>query len=276
MQTKFSTSPPPPVVSVSGLRKAFSGQEILRDIDFEVAPGEVIAVIGPSGSGKSTLLRCINRLEEPDSGVVRINGTELTGNRRQLNALRQNVGMVFQHFHLFPHMTALGNVMEGPRTVLRLGKAEAEERARDMLAQVGLANKAEAFPRTLSGGQRQRVGIARALAMNPSLMLFDEVTSALDPERVAEVLSVIKKLADKGMTMVLVTHEMNFARRVASRVLFLDEGRIIEDAPPEDIFDAPRNHRIRRFLNHLEWENPINDPTYDAPGNRSLDMAHRG
>lgn len=247
---------PDTILAMTGLRKSFGDHEVLRGIDLTIQRGEVVAIIGPSGSGKSTLLRCMNRLEEPTEGTVEINGVPLTGNKRHLAAMRQRVGMVFQHFNLFPHMTALENVAEGPRTVLRLPKAEADARARENLARVGLAEKAEANPFSLSGGQRQRVGIARALAMNPDMVLFDEVTSALDPERVGEVLRVMRDLAEQGMTMVIVTHEMSFARRVASRVLFLDEGRIVEDAPPEEIFGSAREERVRRFLDQLEWETP--------------------
>ncbi|MFF0145185.1 amino acid ABC transporter ATP-binding protein (PAAT family) [Amycolatopsis sulphurea] len=255
--TTTHTGAPVPIVRLEDLHKRFGDNEVLRGIDLEIQRGEVVAIIGPSGSGKSTLLRCLNRLEEPSRGSVAINGTELTGNRRELARMRRQVGMVFQHFNLFPHMTALGNVMEGPRTVLGLRREEAERRARELLARVGLEDKADERPGTLSGGQRQRVGIARALAMNPDLVLFDEVTSALDPERVAEVLRVMKSLADDGMTMVIVTHEMNFARRVASRVVFLDEGRVVEDGTPEQIFAGAREPRTRRFLNQLEWESSV-------------------
>jgi glutamine transport system ATP-binding protein len=243
-----------PIVRVRGLHKRFGDHEVLSDIDLDIDRGEVVAVIGPSGSGKSTLLRCLNRIEEPDGGSVAINGVDLTNDHRQLAKMRQRVGMVFQHFNLFPHMTVLRNVMEGPRTVLRLPREEAERRAREMLDRVGLADKTDQRPFALSGGQRQRVGIARALAMNPDLVLFDEVTSALDPERVGEVLRVMKSLADEEMTMVIVTHEMDFARRVASRVIFLDGGRIVEDATPETIFGGAREPRVRRFLEKLDWE----------------------
>jgi polar amino acid transport system ATP-binding protein len=243
-----------PLIEVRGLGKSFGDLEVLRDIDFDVRRGEVICVIGPSGSGKSTLLRCLNRLEEPTTGTVRIGGVEVTHRRADLSQLRRRVGMVFQHFNLFPHMTALENVMEGPRTVLRMSAPEAERRARDLLTKVGLADKAGSKPANLSGGQQQRVAIARALAMEPEAMLFDEVTSALDPELVGEVLTVMRGLAEEGMTMVVVTHEMSFARRVGDRVLFLDQGLIVEEGPPDQIFHRAREERTRQFLDQLHWD----------------------
>jgi polar amino acid transport system ATP-binding protein len=242
------------LIEVRGLSKSFGDLLVLRDIDLDVHRGEVVCIIGPSGSGKSTLLRCLNRLEEPTAGTVRIGGQEITQRGINLSQIRRRVGMVFQHFNLFPHMSALENVMEGPRTVLRMSRPEAERRALDLLVKVGLADKAGSKPDSLSGGQQQRVAIARALAMNPDAMLFDEVTSALDPELVGEVLTVMRGLADEGMTMVVVTHEMSFARRVADRVVFLDQGVIVEQGPPDRIFHRARQERTRQFLDQLEWE----------------------
>jgi polar amino acid transport system ATP-binding protein len=242
------------LIEVRGLHKSFGTLEVLRDIDLDVHRGEVVVIIGPSGSGKSTLLRCLNRLEDATSGSVRIGGAEITGRARNLSQMRRRVGMVFQHFNLFPHMTALDNVMEGPRTVPRMSRPEAEARARELLDKVGLADKAGSKPANLSGGQQQRVAIARALAMNPDAMLFDEVTSALDPELVGEVLTVMRGLAEEGMTMVVVTHEMSFARRVADRVVFLDQGVIVEQGAPDRIFHRAREERTRQFLDQLHWE----------------------
>jgi polar amino acid transport system ATP-binding protein len=242
------------LIAVRGLSKSFGALEVLHDIDLDVRRGEVVCIIGPSGSGKSTLLRCLNRLEDPTAGSIRIGGVEITGRGVDLSRMRRKVGMVFQHFNLFPHMTAIENVMEGPRTVLRLNRADAAHRALDLLEKVGLSDKAESKPANLSGGQQQRVAIARALAMNPDAMLFDEVTSALDPELVGEVLNVMRGLADEGMTMVIVTHEMSFARRVADRVVFLDQGVIVEQGPPERIFQRAQEARTRQFLDQLHWE----------------------
>jgi ABC-type polar amino acid transport system ATPase subunit len=239
---------PDVILEVRNLSKRFGPLEVLHDINFDVRRGEVVVVIGPSGSGKSTLLRCLNRLEEPSGGSIRINGEEITGRSARLHYLRRDIGMVFQQFNLFPHMTALQNVMEGPRTVLKLPRAECEQRARALLAKVGLQDKADSRPATLSGGQQQRVAIARALAMRPQVMLFDEATSALDPELVGEVLGVMRALAEDGMTMVVVTHEMGFAERVADRVVFMDGGYIVEQGPPKDLFGSPREPRTRRFL----------------------------
>lgn len=242
------------LIEVRDLWKSFGDLQVLQGIDLDIERGEVVVIIGPSGSGKSTLLRCLNRLEDPTSGSVKIDGVDITSRKANLPQIRRQVGMVFQHFNLFPHMTALENVMEGPRTVLRSRREEAERQARDLLAKVGLADKADSKPANLSGGQQQRVAIARSLAMNPNAMLFDEVTSALDPETVGEVLNVMRALADEGMTMVVVTHEMSFAERVADRVVFLDQGLLIEEGPPERIFHRAEHARTRQFLDQLNWD----------------------
>jgi polar amino acid transport system ATP-binding protein len=246
---------PPPVVRVRGLSKRFGDHEVLRGIDLEVERGETLAVIGPSGSGKSTLLRCINHLELPTAGTVEIGGvpfaTKVASRRqreRHLNAMRAQVGMVFQRFNLFPHRTALGNVMEGLIAVRRFPREEAAARAAAMLERVGLAGKADAYPSQLSGGQQQRVAIARALVMEPNVMLFDEATSALDPELIEEVLAVMRRLAEDGMTMIVVTHEMGFARDVARHVIFMDRGSIVERGEPAAIFVQPQHERTRAFL----------------------------
>ena len=247
-----------PMIQVAGLGKRFGDHEVLRSVDVEIAQGEVVALIGPSGSGKSTLLRCLNLLVIPDGGQVRIGersfafgpGTSLP-RAAELARFRAATGMVFQQFNLFPHMTALGNVMEGLVTVKRLNKAKAAEMARGLLAKVGLAEKAGEYPARLSGGQKQRVAIARALAMEPSVMLFDEATSALDPELVGEVLAVMQALAADGMTMVIVTHEIAFARDVADRVLFLHDGVIAEAGPARQMIDAPQQEATRAFLSHF-------------------------
>ena len=236
------------MIRVEGLRKKFGDLEVLRGVDLEVRAGEVVCVIGPSGSGKSTLLRCINRLEDPTEGVITIAGEPLPTGGKALDRVRAELGMVFQRFHLFPHMTALENVMSGPLTVQKKTAAAARERASALLVKVGLADKASSYPGQLSGGQQQRVAIARALAMEPKAMLFDEPTSALDPELVGEVLAVMKQLVAEGMTMVVVTHEMGFAREVADRVLFMDGGFIVEEGPPQLVFDRPREARTRAFL----------------------------
>jgi polar amino acid transport system ATP-binding protein len=247
-----------PMIEIEDLHKHFGSLHVLRGIDLSVAVGEVVCIIGPSGSGKSTLLRCINHLEIAEQGRIRIDGElvyrdEVAGgfrahSNRAIAAVRAQVGMVFQHFNLFPHLTVVGNIIEAPVHVLRKPKNEARRRALELLAQVGLGDKAEAYPEELSGGQQQRVAIARALAMDPKAMLFDEVTSALDPELVAEVLAVMRDLAHLGMTMLVVTHEMNFAKQVASRVIFMDHGVIVEEDVPERMFGAPRENRTRDFL----------------------------
>ena len=243
-----------PILKVVDLHKSFGPLAVLRGINLEVRRGEVVVVIGPSGSGKSSFLRCLNRLEEPTQGRIFLDGAEVTGRRVNLPKIRRQMGMVFQHLNLFPHLTALENVMEGPRTVLGISKAEARERATALLAKVHLADKADSKPIALSGGQQQRVAIARALAMDPKVMLFDEVTSALDPELVGEVLTVMKQLADEGMTMIVVTHEMSFGRRVAHRVLMFDEGKVIEEGTPDSLFTHATHERTRRFLQQLAWE----------------------
>jgi polar amino acid transport system ATP-binding protein len=242
-----------PILKIEKLHKCYGANHVLRGVDMEVERGEVVVIIGPSGSGKSSLLKCLNRLEEPSEGRIWLDGQEITGAGVNLPAMRRKMGMVFQHLNLFPHMTALENVMEGPRTVLRMSRDAAAERARGLLAKVSLADKADSKPAQLSGGQQQRVGIARALAMEPAVMLFDEVTSALDPELVGEVLSVMKQLADEGMTMLVVTHEMSFGRRVADRVVMMDQGVIVEQGPPEQFFTRPTHERTRRFLSELNW-----------------------
>ena len=241
------------VIKIHDLHKSFGEHQVLRGIDLEVRRREVVAIIGPSGSGKSTLLRCINLLERPTSGTIDVLGTRITEEKIRLFLLRRRVGMVFQAFNLFPHLDVLGNVMEGPRTALRLGRSEAEALAFQLLEKVGLREKAHAQAWELSGGQQQRVAIARALAMNPEIMLFDEVTSALDPELKSEVLEVMRELANDGMTMVVVTHEMNFARKVADRVLFVDNGVIAEEGPPVETLASPRTDRLSEFLNVIFW-----------------------
>jgi polar amino acid transport system ATP-binding protein len=236
------------ILSVSGLTKRFGQNEVLRGIDLEVGKGERIAILGASGSGKSTLLRCLNFMEMPDAGTVTLDGKVIGRRASELTGVRQRIGMVFQQFNLFPHMTAIGNVMEGLRTVRRQSKPEARARAERELARVGLADKANTYPAHLSGGQKQRVAIARALAMDPEMLLFDEPTSALDPELVGEVLAVIRSLADEGRTMLLVTHELGFAYHVATRVLFLADGTIHEEGTPDEVLRHPRQERTRAFL----------------------------
>jgi polar amino acid transport system ATP-binding protein len=236
------------LLSVRGLTKRFGNTDVLRGIDLDVETGERIAILGASGSGKSTMLRCLNFMEMPDAGTVTLDGKTVGRRESELLQVRQRIGMVFQQFNLFPHMTALGNVMEGLRTVKRMPKAEAAARARQELARVGLAEKADTWPAHLSGGQKQRVAIARALAMDPEMLLFDEPTSALDPELVGEVLGVIRSLADEGRTMLLVTHELGFAYHVATRVIFLAEGRILEQGTPDQLLKNPTEERTRAFL----------------------------
>ena len=249
-----------PLICIRGLKKSFGSNAVLKDICLNVERGQVVALIGPSGSGKSTLLRCINLLTVPDGGEIRVDtqalsfgstaGAQLPPDRL-LAGFRARTGMVFQHFNLFPHMTVLGNVMEGPVTVLRLPKAEAEQRARALLTKVGLAERAHMMPDKLSGGQKQRVAIARALAMQPGVMLFDEATSALDPELVGEVLQVIQSLARDGMTMILVTHEIAFARQVADKVVFMRDGVVVEEGPPSQVIDNPQQEATRSFLGRI-------------------------
>jgi polar amino acid transport system ATP-binding protein len=239
-------------IRVVDLHKAFGDLEVLKGIDLEVAPGEVVCVIGPSGSGKSTLLRCVNRLEEPTSGQILIEGDDITDPEVDIDRVRTRIGMVFQQFNLFPHLNVLGNLTVAQTKVLKRPKAEAEEIAMEMLERVGVADKALEYPVRCSGGQQQRVAIARALCMGPDMMLFDEPTSALDPELVGEVLDVMRSLAREGMTMMVVTHEMGFAREVADRVVFMDEGAIVEQGPPQTVLSEPRSERARRFLRMVE------------------------
>ncbi|MBP9477343.1 MAG: amino acid ABC transporter ATP-binding protein [Sebaldella sp.] len=239
------------MIEIKGLYKNFGELEVLKDISKTIKSGEVVAIIGPSGSGKSTFLRCINLLEIPTKGEVLIDGENIVAAKTNVNKIRQKVGMVFQHFNLFPHKTVLQNLTLSPIKLRKISKSQAEEEAISLLKKVGLEDKKDVYPNTLSGGQKQRVAIARALAMNPEVILFDEPTSALDPEMIGEVLDVIKKLANEGMTMLLVTHEMGFARNVAKRVMFMDEGRVLEDGEPEKIFSFPEHSRTKEFLNKV-------------------------
>jgi polar amino acid transport system ATP-binding protein len=239
-------------VCVKDLHKYFDELEVLKGVSLTANEGDVLSIIGPSGSGKSTLLRCINLLEKPTKGQVIVDGIELTDKKVDINKARRNIGMVFQQFNLFPHLTAKKNIMFAPVDLGLMKKPEAEEKAFELLARVGLSDKADVYPWQLSGGQQQRVAIARSLAMNPDVMLFDEPTSALDPEMIGEVLSVIKELAESGMTMLIVTHEMHFAREISDRVLFMDGGVILEDGPPEEVFLRPKEERMRQFLNLVE------------------------
>lgn len=240
------------VLEVRDLHKSFGDHEVLKGINTTIRQSEVVVVIGPSGSGKSTFLRCLNRLEEATSGEIIYEGTDLADKSNDINTVRQKIGMVFQHFNLFPHKTVLENIMLAPTTLKKSSKAEAKERAMKLLERVQLTDKADAMPRSLSGGQKQRVAIARALAMKPDVMLFDEATSALDPEMVGEVLDVIKYLAnDEGMTMVLVTHEMGFAREVADWVMFMSDGELVEEGTPEQLFDSPQHNRTKEFLSKV-------------------------
>lgn len=239
------------MIKVNKLAKSFGSLRVLKDVSLEVSSGEVIVIIGPSGSGKSTLLRSLNYLESPDSGEVYIDGEKLTDNFKDATRVRRKIGMVFQRFNLFPHMTALENVMEGPVTVKGMDKGQAVSLGKELMARVGLEDKLSAYPSQLSGGQQQRVAIARALAMEPKIMLFDEPTSSLDPELVGEVLAVMKELAKEGMTMVVVTHEMGFAREVADWIMFMDEGQILEKGTGDEIFSNPQNERTRSFLSKI-------------------------
>ena len=239
------------MINVKNLHKSFSGLEVLKGIDEHISHGEVVVVIGPSGSGKSTFLRCLNLLEVPTEGEISIDGEVITQKGVDVNKIRQKTGMVFQHFNLFAHLNILKNITFAPVLLKKMTKEKAQERGRELLKMVGLADKADAYPAQLSGGQKQRVAIARALAMEPEIMLFDEPTSALDPEMVGEVLDVIKGLAQSGMTMVVVTHEMGFAREVGTRILFMDEGKILESGTPQQIFDNPQNERTKSFLSKV-------------------------
>ncbi len=238
-------------LEITGLRKSFGPLEVLRGVDLDLAEHEVVCLIGASGSGKSTLLRCINLLEEIDAGRIVVRGEEITARGVDVNAIRRHIGIVFQSFNLFPHMSVLENVMLGPVKAAKVPRDEAASRSVALLDRIGLADKRNEYPDRLSGGQQQRVAIVRALAMEPDILLLDEVTSALDPELVAEVLTLIRELASSGMTMLIATHEMHFARDIANRVCFLDEGRILEEGPPEQIFSEPKEERTRRFLDRI-------------------------
>ncbi|WP_313794414.1 amino acid ABC transporter ATP-binding protein [Fundicoccus culcitae] len=239
------------IVQVNGLKKSFGSNEVLKGIDLQVSSGEVVCIIGPSGSGKSTLLRCLNRLEKIDGGSVIINNVDINQKDININKVRENIGMVFQHFNLFPHLNVRENITLAPVELGILSKDEADKKALDLLNQVGLSEKINAYPNSLSGGQKQRVAIARALAMDPDIMLFDEPTSALDPEMVGDVLNVMKDLAAQGMTMVVVTHEMGFAREVGDRVVFMDGGYIVEVDTPDNIFNSPKEERTKSFLDKV-------------------------
>ena len=241
------------IISVRNLEKHFDGGNIhaLNGCAVDIQKGEVLVIIGPSGSGKSTFLRCLNLLESPTGGTITYNGTDITAPRTNINLYRQKMGMVFQHFNLFPHMTILKNLTLGPMKLLGKSAAEAEAKAMNLLERVGLADRAQAYPSQLSGGQKQRIAIVRALCMEPEVMLFDEPTSALDPEMVGEVLDVMKELAKEGMTMIVVTHEMGFAKEVANRVIFMDEGVIMEEGAPSELFDAPKSERLKAFLSKV-------------------------
>lgn len=244
-------APTEAIVSIQGLEKSYGDNVVLRGVDLDIHRGEVVVILGPSGSGKSTMLRCINRLEEPSAGAILFEGTDITAKGTDINAVRQRLGMVFQQFNLFPHLSVKRNVMIAQQKVLKRSRDEAERIAVAELEKVGLADRIDFMPSQLSGGQQQRVAIARALAMNPSVMLFDEATSALDPELVRDVLGVMRNLARQGMTMIVVTHEMGFAREVADRVVFMDGGVIVEEGTPEEVIDHPRSERTRDFLGHI-------------------------
>ena len=237
-----------PILKIAGLHKSYGDNAVLKGIDLDVSPGELVFMIGPSGSGKSSLLRCCNRLEEPTAGSIHVDGEEITAPSAELNRIRQNIGMVFQHFNLYRHMSVLSNITLALRKVQKLARAEADRRGMEALDRVGLADKASAYPDQLSGGQQQRVGIARSLALRPKVVLFDEPTSALDPELVGSVLNVMRELKRDGMTMMVVSHEMGFARAAADRVVFMDGGVIVEQGPPQDVFGAPRQPRTQAFL----------------------------
>lgn len=239
------------MIKVENLNKHFGDKHVLKDINLEIEDGEVIGLIGPSGSGKSTLIRCINYLEEPTSGNIYINDRNIAKAGKEIDRIRQQIGMVFQHFHLFPHKTVLENIILAPVLTGKLTKEEAEEKAIELLKTMNLLDKKDVYPNSLSGGQKQRIAIARSLAMDPEVMLFDEVTSALDPEMVGEVLNVMKDLAKTGMTMVVVTHEMAFARQVADRVVFMTDGEIVEENKAIDLFENPQNHRTKEFLSKV-------------------------
>ena len=239
------------MINITNLYKNFGDLEVLKNISTEIKKGEIISIIGPSGSGKSTFLRCINKLEDPSSGHIYIDGMDLMDKNTDINKVRERVGMVFQHFNLFPNMTVLDNLILSPIMVKKESKEEAEKYALSLLEKVGLSDKANSYPTQLSGGQKQRIAIARALAMKPEVILFDEPTSALDPEMIKEVLDVMRDLAKEGMTMLIVTHEMGFARNVGNRILFMDKGEIIEDCSPKEFFENPTNERIKDFLNKV-------------------------
>jgi amino acid ABC superfamily ATP binding cassette transporter, ABC protein len=239
------------VIKVSNLKKSYGDKLVLKEVNTEIQDGSVVVVIGPSGSGKSTFLRCLNRLEEVDSGKIFYDDTELTSKTVDIDKMRQHIGMVFQHFNLFPHKSILDNITLAPISLNLMSKEDAEKKGMELLKRMGLEDKATVYPSSLSGGQKQRVAIARALAMEPKVMLFDEATSALDPEMVGEVLNVMKDLAKEGMTMIVVTHEMGFAKEVADRVLFMEEGIIYEDGTPEEIFDNPKEKRTQEFLSKV-------------------------
>ncbi|WP_315078248.1 amino acid ABC transporter ATP-binding protein [uncultured Clostridium sp.] len=239
------------MIYVKDLHKSFGEHEVLKGIDYHIKKGEVVVVIGPSGSGKSTFLRCLNLLEDPSSGVVEFEGKDITSKVVDINKIREKMGMVFQQFNLFPHKTVINNIALAPMKIKKLSRQKAENKAMDLLDKVGLKDKANDYPASLSGGQKQRIAIARALAMEPDVMLFDEPTSALDPEMVGEVLSVMKNLAKEGMTMVVVTHEMGFAREVGDRILFMDDGNIVEEGTPEEVFKNPKNPRTIDFLSKV-------------------------
>ena len=267
MTEPIAASSAEPVVRLEGVRKSFDDNLVLDGIDLSVASGDVLVVIGPSGSGKSTLLRCVNLLEPVDSGRIYFEGEELTGKGVSLPEVRQRIGIVFQQFNLFPHLRVMDNLTLAARRIKKMPKAEAEQRAEELLAQVGLKDKARSYPHQLSGGQQQRVAIARALVMRPHVMLFDEVTSALDPELVGEVLVVMRDLARDGMTMLVVTHEMQFAREVGDRLIFMDEGRIVEEGKPLDVLDRPREERTRRFLRRtLQLADSLEELSIEAQG----------